>query len=72
MNSNLIHNILNLAGVVVGSLVAFDWTSLGLAPAAAATVAGGLLTAQSLIKLGINVSRDGLSGLVQPQPPVQK
>lgn len=71
MNTNLIHNILNVLGVVVASLIAFDWTTFGFDPAVAAQIAGGVLLLQNVIKLGINVTRDGLGGLVKDQPPVQ-
>lgn len=71
MNSNLLHNILNLIGLVVGALVTVDWTAFGMSPATAAAVAGGVLLAQNAIKLVINVFRDGVSGLVKAQPPVQ-
>lgn len=72
MNTNMIHNILNLIGLVVGALIAFDWQSLGLAPEAAATVAGAVLLADKIVKFAINIVRDGLGGLWLPQPPVTK
>lgn len=72
MNANAFHNILNLIGLVIGALIAFDWTSLGLDPITAAKVAGGVLLADKIIKLVLNVSRDGLNGLFARQPPVIK
>ena len=33
MNTNLIHNILNVLGLLVGAVVTFDWTALGASPA---------------------------------------
>jgi hypothetical protein len=72
MNANLFHNLLNFASLIIGSLVTYDWTTLGVNPATAAQIAGGVLAANSVIKLGVNISRDGLTGLVAPQPPVQK
>lgn len=71
MNANAIHNILNLVGLLVGSLIAFDWASLGLAPETAAIVASGVLLADKIVKLGMNIMRDGLGGLFKVQPPVQ-
>ncbi|WEZ85755.1 hypothetical protein P6U16_22190 (plasmid) [Rhizobium sp. 32-5/1] len=40
MNTNLFHNILNFIGLIVGTLITFDWTGLGLDPITAAKVAG--------------------------------
>lgn len=72
MNTNAIHNILNLLGLIVGALVTFDWAGLGLPPETAALIAGGVLLADKIIKLGINITRDGITGLFKPQPPVVK
>jgi len=72
MNVNAIHNILNLIGLVVGALITFDWASLGLAPEAAAFVAGAVLLADKIIKLAMNIFRDGIGGLFKVQPPVVK
>ena len=70
MNTNAFHNILNILGLIVGSLVAFDWAGLGLSPETAAMVASGFLLADKVIKLAMNVTRDGLGGLFKTQPPV--
>lgn len=72
MNFNAIHNILNLVGLVIGALITFDWASLGLAPETAAWLAGAVLFADKIIKLAMNLFRDGLGGLFKPQPPVVK
>ena len=72
MNTNAIHNILNLLGLIVGSLIMFDWASLGLTPATAATIASGFILADKVIKFGLNIFRDGLGGLFKAQPPVEK
>jgi hypothetical protein len=69
---NAIHNILNILSVVVGSLVTFDWAGLGLDPATAATIAGVVLMANNIIKIGMNIFRDGVGGLFGYQPPVVK
>ena len=71
MNTNMFHNILNIAGVIVGTLITFDWAQLGVTGAVAAQIAGGLLLASSLIKVGVNITRDGVTGLVKEQPPVE-
>lgn len=71
MNTNAIHNILNLIGLIVGALVTFDWAGLGLSPESAALLAGWVLVADKVIKLAMNIVRDGIGGLFKPQPPVQ-
>lgn len=65
MNTNLLHNILNLSIAILAALVGFDWTGLVSAPAALQIV-----TVLTALKLVINALRDGLSGMVKPQPPV--
>lgn len=72
MNANAAHNVLNLIGLIIGALIAFDWSQLGMDPATAATVAGAILMADKVVKLGINITRDGVNGLFKPQPPVEK
>ena len=67
MNSNLIHNILNIVMIVVAGLAGFDYVGLGLDPVLAGKIVAGLGTA----KMIINVVRDGFSGLTKTQPPVQ-
>lgn len=66
MNTNLIHNILNIAIAVVGAMGAFDWTVLFSQTTALAIVAA-LGTAKGII----NMLRDGFAGLIKQQPPVQ-
>lgn len=66
MNSNLLHNLLNIAIAVVAILSLPEVlnllpTDFGLA------IAGGL----GAVKVLINVLRDGLGGLVKEQPPVR-
>lgn len=72
MNTNMVHNILNFVGLIIGALLLADWQSLGLSPTTAATVAAAVLTADKVIKLLMNVMRDGLGGLFKAQPPVKK
>lgn len=70
MNTNAIHNILNLIGLIIGALLAYDWQAI-FSPEVAATVAAWLLLGDKIIKLALNLFRDGLLGLFKPQPPVQ-
>lgn len=72
MNTNKIHNILNLIGLLVGALLAFDWQSLGFSAATAVTLAGWFIVADKVIKLAMNVTRDGIAGLWMRQPPVER
>lgn len=69
MNSNLFHNLLNIVFGIVGVLVVADWTAFGFDAATSVQIVGGLLVAQNALKLGINVSRDGIGGLIRHQPP---
>lgn len=72
LNVNAIHNYLNLIGVIVGALLSYDWTMLGLSASQAATVASVVLLADKIVKLLMNIMRDGVGGLFLPQPPVEK
>jgi hypothetical protein len=72
MNTNAIHNILNLIGLIIGALITFDWTTLGFTAEQAALFAGWVLIADKVIKLAMNLLRDGLSGLFKAQPPVSR
>ena len=72
MNANAFHNILNLIGLVVASLVLYDWTQLGMSAETAATISAGLLLADKIIKFTMNIFRDGFTGLWKVQPPVKK
>lgn len=66
MNTNLIHNILNVSIALVAALSTPEVIAL-LPPEIAVKVVGGLAAA----KLIINTFRDGLSGLIKDQPPVK-
>jgi hypothetical protein len=67
MNTNLIHNFLNIAIAVVAALAAFNWEVL-FSQSTALVIVGILASAKSVI----NVLRDGFAGLVKPQPPVEQ
>lgn len=81
MNSNLFHNIANVASLVLAGA-----TAVLLATGCTTLPTGGIECSASWInpawtsysimglqglKLVVNVIRDGLGGLVKPQPPVQ-
>lgn len=67
MNTNLIHNILNIAIAVIGAMGAFDWTVL-FSQTTALAIVGALATAKGVI----NMIRDGFAGMLKPQPPVEQ
>ena len=77
MNTNAIHNLLNLiAGALGGALVAsgcslsltgaFDCSHSSINP----VITGGAIVLIVIVKLVMNVMRDGFAGLIKPQPPV--
>lgn len=80
INSNLFHNIANILSLLLAALTAVLLTS-----GCAATVTGGFDCSASwinpaytsgaiallqLIKIAVNIIRDGFAGLSKPQPPV--
>jgi len=82
MNSNLFHNVANVATLLLAA-----GTAALLASGCVQNVAGALDCSKSFInptyatiaiagvqalKLSVNLVRDGLGGLIKPQPPVQK
>lgn len=71
MNTNLIHNILNVAIIVITGLAGFDWLALGSAVGLDPVLAAKIVTGLGTLKMIMNVIRDGLAGLVKQQPPVQ-
>ena len=66
MNTNMIHNAINFLIALLAALELFDWTSF-FPPEKAMMIVGVL----ALVKILINVTRDGLAGLAKDQPPVQ-
>ncbi|MBB5573325.1 MULTISPECIES: hypothetical protein [Rhizobium] len=81
-NTNALHNILNilitLSALFVAILLATGCTQLGdgtlecsrsfFSPSYTAYIVAAL----GGLKIVVNITRDGLSGLVKPQPPVVK
>lgn len=65
MNTNLIHNVINVIIAVIAALSVPEVQQL-IPPEYSVMIIGVLSTA----KLVINVIRDGLAGLVKKQPPV--
>jgi hypothetical protein len=67
MNTNFLHNLINVAITLLGALEFFDW-GIFFDPATSLKVAGAL----ALSKIIINVVRDGFTGLAKEQPPVKQ
>ena len=66
MNSNLVHNVLNIAIAVIAVLSLPE--VMAFIPA---NIALPLISVLATAKTVINMIRDGLSGLIKEQPPVQ-
>lgn len=72
MNANAFHNILNFVFLIVGVLATFDWSVFGFDAVTTAKVIGGLMLLQNVLKIAVNLYRDGPTGLMKEQPPVDK
>lgn len=82
MNSNLFHNIANIINVALAAMLAglvatgciasasgvLDCTGSWIDP----TIVGYALLAVNVLKIAVNVIRDGIGGLFKKQPPVIK
>ncbi len=82
LNANAIHNVLNavlvIIGLITGGLLAsgcvqsavgvIDCSQSFLPP----TYAGYAIAAIGALKFIMNICRDGITGLVKPQPPVKQ
>src|SRR4051794_4133809 len=82
VNTNLFHNIANVASLALASITAmllasgcsqgadglFDCSTSWIDP----TYTTAAIAVLQLIKIGVNIVRDGLDGLVRPQPPVRQ
>lgn len=78
-NTNTIHNVLNvLMGILVAALIASGCTqdATGALECSKSWISPALtvwlIGASVVLKIAINIFRDGLNGLTKPQPPVQK
>lgn len=67
LNSNAVHNALNVLISIVSVWGLFDWSTVGIQPTTALKIVGIL----GLVKLTMNAVRDGIVGMVEPQPPVK-
>lgn len=82
MNSNLFHNIANIAMIAIAGVTAAmvamgcTETSTGALECSESTLlspgtATMIIAALGVIKMIVNVVRDGFSGLTKRQPPVE-
>jgi len=67
INTNAIHNVLNVLISVVSVWGLFDWSRFGIGQDRALLI----IAACGLAKLTMNAVRDGLKGMVEAQPPVE-
>lgn len=80
MNTNLFHNLANAAIIILAAvtagLLATGCTTLdtGMLECSQSfispTLAAWIITGLGVLKVIVNVLRDGFSGLTKPQPPV--
>jgi hypothetical protein len=82
LNTNALHNILNVLIALSASMIAvllatgctqfadgtLECSQSFIGPGFAAAIAAALST----LKIIINIMRDGVAGLIKPQPPVDK
>ena len=66
LNTNALHNLLNILIATSGGMAGFDFTILF-----SQATAGKITAILALTKLLMNGVRDGVPGMVKPQPPVQ-
>jgi TRAP-type C4-dicarboxylate transport system permease small subunit len=82
LNTNALHNMLNivisLSGLLVAILLASGCTQLATGAlecsqsSISPKITGYAIAGLGALKVLVNIGRDGLSGLIKPQPPVQK
>lgn len=81
MNSNLFHNLVNFATLILAGLTAALLAS-GCVETSAGTISceesfispnlsAIIITVLMVLKLAVNIVRDGITGLTKKQPPVQ-
>lgn len=66
MNTNLVHNLLNIGMVAVALVTVPEFVAL-FPP----EVGLKIVASAAMVKTTLNVWRDGLTGLVKNQPPVK-
>lgn len=80
MNSNAFHNIVNIVIAALAGLTAILMATGCVEVAGALSCSGSWLspkvaalaiTALAVLKVAVNVFRDGFGGMFKPQPPVQ-
>jgi hypothetical protein len=74
-NSNVVHNVLNVLMAVNGFILYLGCTSVnGVASCTQtwipASMAASIVAFGAVLKIVINIGRDGFGGLIKAQPPV--
>jgi hypothetical protein len=82
MNSNLFHNISNVVSLLLAvAACVLLWSGCIVTPAGSFDCAGSFIdpgytaiaiAVIQLVKMIVNVVRDGIAGLAKPQPPVKQ
>lgn len=72
MNANAFHNILNYLMLVVGILATQDWTQFGVNDDLALKIVAGLVLLGNVLKVTVNIMRDGITNQFKTQPPVEE
>lgn len=82
LNTNLIHNVLNILIALTAGVTAFLLATGCVSLASGALDCGqswiapewsaGIAAVMAVLKSIINIARDGFGGLWQPQPPVER
>jgi hypothetical protein len=81
-NTNALHNLLNVS-ITLSALIVAILLATGCAQLADGTLecsqsfvgpsyTAAAVAALSALKIAVNIMRDGVSGLIKPQPPVDK
>jgi hypothetical protein len=71
MNANRFHAILNYIGIIVGILALQDYTQFGITAPVAVQLVAGFVLLDKILKVTINIVRDGFTGQFKVQPPVE-
>lgn len=60
---NKLHSVFLLFNIIIGAMMTFDWTQIGLAPHTAQVVAGVVLLGANMTKLALNATGNGATGV---------
>lgn len=63
MNTNIFHSILLLVNTIIGSLLVFDWTAIGIPESTGNLIAGIVLLISTIAKTLLNASGSPQTGI---------